>query len=72
MMTDATIPRPVQRLLPPSEHLAIYLLAAVPTLIKLACYSTYPGSDDAFIHMTIVHNVTNLCGLPVLAAGEVL
>ena len=33
-------------------------MAAVPMLIKLLCYWDYPGSDDAFIHLTIVRNLT--------------
>ena len=38
------------------------LLALVPTLVKLVCYPAYPGSDDAFIHLTIVRNVTHGLG----------
>lgn len=97
-MNEAIHSPAVPSRLPWFEHLTVCLLAAVPILVKLACYPTYPGSDDAFIHMTIVRNVThglgwginpgepinlsssplytilltllNLCGLPVLAAGE--
>ena len=44
------------------ETLLVCLLALVPILVKLACYPTYPGSDDAFIHLTIVRNVTHGLG----------
>ena len=44
------------------ETLLVCLLALVPTLVKLFCYPTYPGSDDAFIHLTIVRNVTHGLG----------
>ncbi len=40
----------------------IYLVAAVPVLIKLLCYPAYPGSDDAFIHLTMVRNLTHSLG----------
>jgi hypothetical protein len=48
----------------PTTHrsLTIYLIAAVPILIKLLCYPSYPGSDDAFIHLTIVRNLTHGLG----------
>ena len=45
-----------------SETLLVCLLALVPTLVKLFCYPTYPGSDDAFIHLTIIRNVTHGLG----------
>ena len=33
------------------------VMASLPMLIKLLCYWHYPGSDDAFIHLTVVRNV---------------
>ena len=43
-------------------NLLVYLVAAVPILIKLVCYPAYPGSDDAYIHLTMVRNLTHALG----------
>ena len=50
------------RSVPASETLAVCLLALVPILVKRICYPSYPGSDDAFIHLTIVRNLTHGLG----------
>ena len=55
--TRPLVPRPTLQ-----ELLLICLLALVPILVKLVCYPSYPGSDDAFIHLTIVRNVTHGLG----------
>ena len=63
MPADAShLPMMPARRVPPSETLAVCLLALVPILVKLLCYPTYPGSDDAFIHLTIVRNLTHGLG----------
>lgn len=39
-----------------AELWAIISIAAVPLLVKLLCYPSYPGSDDVFVHFRIVRN----------------
>jgi hypothetical protein len=45
-----------------SSFLLVCLIAATPILIKLFCYRDYPGSDDAFIHLRLVDNLTRGLG----------
>lgn len=37
--------------------LFLSFLCALPSVIKLAGYPDYPGSDDAFIHLAIIENI---------------
>ena len=41
------------------ELLIILVLAAIPLAVKVARYPDYPGSDDAFIHLSIVRNLSH-------------
>lgn len=37
--------------------LAVIIISLIPTVVKLMSYPRYPGSDDAFIHLTVVENI---------------
>ncbi len=60
------IPRPSL-----AEHAAVWSVALIPAVVKLVCYPRYPGSDDAFIHLSIVRNLAEGAGWGI-QPGEVV
>lgn len=68
-MTEATMPRMTQPAEPsaathvrrpgkPAEWLAVAGLCLLPAIVKLLFYRSYPGSDDSFIHLSVIEHIT--------------
>jgi dolichyl-phosphate-mannose-protein mannosyltransferase len=48
-----------RRAIPQAELFVVLVAAIIPPIVKLTCYPDYPGSDDAFIHLTVVRNIAH-------------
>lgn len=40
-----------------TEWLVVILVASIPALLRLVFYPSYPGADDAFIHLAIIESL---------------
>jgi hypothetical protein len=46
----------------PSSIAALLLVSAIPSAVKILFYPDYPGSDDSFMHLSIIQNLSHGVG----------
>lgn len=44
------------------QAIGLLVVAALPSVVKILCYPDYPGSDDVFMHLSVLQNMSHGMG----------
>ncbi len=52
-------PSGLMRITPWAAGLSLALVALIPAIVRLISFPDYPGSDDAYIHLSVIQNIAS-------------